>query len=268
MSSASARGTARPAPWLAGLEEVEPGEPVILWEDRGRDAARLADFPRLGAPEPDVDAAPPPAPPPEPEPEPEPVDPAVVEEEARRRGYEVGYEAGYTIGHREGWAAAEAEGAEAFSQVGQAAGTLESLAADLESRCAEAAVQVALRVAGRVVGREVALAPDGLVEAVRSAIATLRGAASVLVTVHPDDLPALSGGKALEGTREGLVRIQILADPELQRGGWRVDSRVGGVDGTLETRLAALAERLAQVDVLWADRPAADETGEDDASLG
>ena len=244
----------RTAPWLENLEEVEEGEPVLIWEEQALDVPRSADFPVVGVPEP--------------EPEPEPVDLEALEEEARQRGYETGYEAGYTAGHQEGWGAAEAAAAEAFTGVGGAAEQLEILGGELEDRCVGAAVELALRIARRIVGWEVAQAPAGMVAAVRSAIATLRGAASVVVTVHPDDLPALRSGKALEGTREGLVRIQLVGDAELARGGWRVDSRVGGVDGTLETRIAAVAERLAKVDIRW-EEPEPDESSEEtDAPVG
>ncbi len=252
----------RLAPWAR--PKPDSGEAEACWPAKPPEEPRLARFPRVGGkpepePEPERQSTPASEPGagegPQEAPAPELPNRAELEEEARKKGYEAGYEAGYTSGHQEGWAKAEVFGKEAFGDVAQAVRALQELGEQLEARCARGVVGLACRIAGRIVGYEVAREPEGLVRALEEAVGQLRGGVQVTVKVHPDDAPEVEAAAAEAVGRGGLARVEVVADRTMTRGGWLLDSRSGGVDGTVETRLADIEARLASLDVHWSGEP-------------
>jgi flagellar assembly protein FliH len=63
------------------------------------------------------------------------------------------------------------------------------------------------------------------------------------VRLHPDDLAHLQEHQAT--WREQAAQLEFVADPEMERGGCRLDSDRGGFDATLQTQLSTLHEALA-----------------------
>lgn len=208
----------------------------------------------------------------------EPVEPdwEAVEVEVRERGYEEGYTAGHKVGEEQGLVAGHAEGfaqgrqeghdegfargvAEAqstFDTIGDAVQDLRAVGAELESRYVRSVVELATRIADKVVGVRLAQAPELLTAQVGAAIRRFRGAESCVVQVHPEDVPLLEAATELRRAADGVIEVKIEGTAGIQRGGWRVATELGGVDGTLEERLAAIVESVRSVDARW-DEPSA-----------
>jgi flagellar assembly protein FliH len=108
-----------------------------------------------------------------------------------------------------------------------------------------AAVKVALAIAARVIRREAAHSPEITLNLVREALELAVGRADVQLRLHPDDLAAL--GPHLERLQVELGRVarpQVIADPEISRGGCRVDTQCGTIDQQFETQLARIEQEL------------------------
>ena len=110
-----------------------------------------------------------------------------------------------------------------------------------------ALTRLAVRIAERILGRELALAPEGVVDIVRAAVAAARAQHTLVVRVHPDDQAAV------EAVREELLAQQafgatlvVSADATIPQGGCVIDTEVGTVDARLEVQLAAIERALLE----------------------
>jgi len=176
-----------------------------------------------------------PAAPPPPAPPPPPAGPTPAEVAAAMRSMR---QSGYQDGYRDGLAALDAfkqtYAAQMTAQLGALVAAHDEQLSALHAPMAEALAKCATALARQVVRSELAAHPQRVAEVAREAIeALLLSARHVTVRVHPDDLPLVTqgAGEALEARG-----ARLLEDASLTRGGCRVDSDIGGVDATIETR--------------------------------
>ena len=147
-------------------------------------------------------------------------------------------QSGYQDGYRDGLVALEAFKQSYASQVTAQLGALTAAyMAELDALqqpMAQAVAATAAEVARHVVRSEIATRPDLIGAVAQEAIeALLLNARHITLRVHPDDhaLVALGAGDALAARGARLI-----ADPALTRGGCTIDSDIGAVDATLQTR--------------------------------
>ena len=109
----------------------------------------------------------------------------------------------------------------------------------------KSAVHVAAAIAQRLIRREVQQKPEITVTLVREALELAAGSSQVRVAIHPADhqtlLPQIS---AVASELGGLGEVEIVADPEVSRGGCRVETRFGVIDQQFETQLKRIEEEL------------------------
>ncbi|MDC6170735.1 FliH/SctL family protein, partial [Paucibacter sp. XJ19-41] len=183
-----------------------------------------------------------PAPPPTPEPR--------IEEllhAARQSGYQDGY--------RDGMAALDAFKKSFAQQMSAQLGTLvKSFDGEfraLEDQMAEALAAMAVELARQVLRSEIQQRPEHIAQVAHDAVEALQmSARHVRVRVNPDDLPLV-----LEGAGEEMKarEAQVLPDPEVPRGGCKVESDIGSVDATLAARWLQVTGAMGQ-STLWEDR--------------
>jgi flagellar assembly protein FliH len=108
-----------------------------------------------------------------------------------------------------------------------------------------AAVSVATAIARRVIRREVAQNPQITLDLVREALELAAGSADIQLHLHPDDVTTL-GRQAQQLVAEvaRLGQAQIVADPQIDRGGCRVETRFGVIDQQFDAQLARIEEEL------------------------
>ncbi len=109
----------------------------------------------------------------------------------------------------------------------------------------EAALAVATAIAERIIRREVARDPQITLSLVKEALELAAGSPQIKLRLHPDDLETLGDRVdvlAVELARAGAA--QIVADPAIERGGCRVDTRFGSVDQQFSAQVARIAEEL------------------------
>lgn len=196
-----------------------------------------------------VSAPPPPAPPPEPEP-----DLQELLHAARQSGYQDGY--------RDGLSALDAFkhsfSQQISAQLGQLVQNFDAEFLALEQQMAEALARTAVELARQVVRSEISARPEHVAKVAHDAVEALQlSARHVRVRVNPADYPLV-----LDGAGEAMKarEAQVLPDPDVPRGGCRVESDVSSVDASLAERWQQAAAAMGQTS-LWEDRRSQPEDG-------
>jgi flagellar assembly protein FliH len=208
-----------------------------------------------GAPDkrPPIFAPPPPPPPkvaPAPPPEPEPQLDELLHA-ARQSGYQDGY--------RDGMAALDAFKKSFAQQMSAQLGTLvksfDGEFRELEEQMATALAGMAVELARQVVRSEITQRPEHIAQVAHEAVEALQlSARHVRVRVNPADLPLVLDGA---GEEMKAREAQVLPDPEVPRGGCKVESDIGSVDATLASRWLLVTGAMGQSS-LWEDRRQSD----------
>lgn len=106
-------------------------------------------------------------------------------------------------------------------------------------------VAAVLEVTQSVLSRELTQSSAHIEALVASAIKPLARARSLSIQVHPEDLSALPSAAVLS-EQLALHHVELVANPELERGDCLVTSPLGDVDARIATKLEAVAARLSE----------------------
>lgn len=167
---------------------------------------------------------------------------------ARQAGYQDGYRDGLVAldSFKQGFAA------QMSAQIGRLVASVDAELAALETSMAQALADAALHLARGIVRAELKARPELVAEAVQQALAAvLLSARHIRVQVHPEDLPLVEAG-AGEALAARGARLQPAA--EIARGGCRIESDLGRIDATLETRWRQAAALFGR-EQPWDDAP-------------
>lgn len=160
-------------------------------------------------------------------------------ESAREEGYDEGFEKG----RRE----AQQEMAE---YVEQAAEVLDEAKRSREAYLGEnteALIEVAGELAEHIVRDHVEVDPDTAERVVRSALDEIEDVRTITVVLSPDDAEALREVKdVFTQEHPHLEKITVTADEKMERGGCKIRTDFGDVQGTLEGQVEHLTEKLIE----------------------
>jgi len=182
-----------------------------------------------------------------------PVDPAERLAEQVRAARQSGYQDGYRDGlvALEGFKQSFAH--QATLQVGQLVKSIGGQLDAMQQEMAEALAATALSLARQIVRSELAARPESVAAVAQEALETLMlSARHITVRVHPDDQALVA-----EGAGELLAArgARLVTDAEVSRGGCIVESNIGLVDASIETRWRRAAAAIGRGEP-W--QPAAD----------
>jgi flagellar assembly protein FliH len=168
-------------------------------------------------------------------------------------------QAGYQDGYRDGLVALDAFKQSFAAQTTTQIGTLlQSLGAELgglQQDMARTLAITATHLARQIVRSELSLRPMLISQVAIEAIDTLLlSAEHITLRVHPDDHAFVAQGAADVLAARGA---RLLADAAMSRGGCLVESDIGVIDATLETRWRRAAASLG-CDEGWAGAAPAD----------
>jgi flagellar assembly protein FliH len=152
-----------------------------------------------------------------------------------QQAYRQGYDAGFAQG--------SARAADEAVRLAQLVDTIRQETTGLEQRIAEDLVRLALTLARTLVRESLKVHPE-LVEAiVRESVAEVPPfSQGTRVRLNPDDA-ALLGAHLSQELGAGW---NVVEDPNILRGGCRIETPTGEIDATLETRWQKLTAALAQ----------------------
>ncbi len=184
-----------------------------------------------------------------------------LQDQAREQGHTQGYEAGFAqgqeAGHEQGHAAGFQAGMEqALEEQNRRAAQLDGLLQSAESaleqlntQVAQGLVDLALHIARHVVQITLNAQPESLVHTVRELLQPQEGQLSwIRIRIHPSD------HELLEQYFRSLPAPppwQLLHDDTLTPGGCVLETSLGEIDATLQTRWARVAGSLATHAPAW-----------------
>lgn len=149
---------------------------------------------------------------------------------------------GYAQGERAGAEAGAARAEAMLRRLAQTLEDLQGLRRELVRRTERDVAELALAIARRVLHRELALDHDLLLAMARVALDRLGDVATASIRLHPDDYAiAMTGRGALSAQAHG---VQIVADPNVHRGGCLVQSEFGSVDVGVAAQIDELSHAL------------------------
>ena len=106
-------------------------------------------------------------------------------------------------------------------------------------------VHLAAAIAARIVRQELTRQPEISLALVREALELAAGSPNVQLGLHPGDHATLAPHiERLTREMTRLGKVEIVADPQVTRGGCRLSTRQGTIDEQIETQLARIEEEL------------------------
>lgn len=115
------------------------------------------------------------------------------------------------------------------------------------ARWESGAVRLATAIAERIIHRELERRPEITLELVRESLELASGNSHVCIRLNPGDHKML-GGQVRKLAKEMLPlgEVELTADPEITKGGCRVETRFGVIDQQIESQLKRIEEELLQ----------------------
>lgn len=129
----------------------------------------------------------------------------------------------------------------ALAELSARALSLSRAEATLDERALSRSTELSRLLAERLLGEALQLEPARVVSLARAALAEARGARSITIVAHPDDLPELE--RALrQGELERVTRV--VPNAERARGSLRLETEIGVLDAELSVQLDRLVAAL------------------------
>lgn len=154
----------------------------------------------------------------------------------------------YQQGHQEGLAAGvQQANAKLEPVMAKLAQSLLDLAGVRKRHLLEAeedAVRLAIAVARRVIRRELSVDPESLLGVVKAAFERVEARDVHRIRAHPEDVELLKRHLSQAGLP---VRLEVLADPALERGGILFETARGSLDASVSSQLKEIESGLVDL---------------------
>lgn len=161
-------------------------------------------------------------------------------QEGREQGLREGRETGYAEGHAQGLEAAGEEAAKLKQLVDACAGSIDRL----EAETGEALLSLALRVAEQVMRSTLATEPERILDLIRDVVQIDGGQQGILkLRLNPADVDLVDQYLRQDAT---VTQWRLQSDPAIERGGCIVETALGNIDATLETRWQRVVSTLGR----------------------
>lgn len=156
-----------------------------------------------------------------------------IEREAYARGVEQGQRAA---------AEANRKGADAMlTRVGETIAELESLRRRLLPRMEQEVIELALAIARRIVRREISIDRELVLALARVALERVGDRQSTTVRLNPDDFTFAVTNHGEHWIGDGVT---VVSDPDVPRGGCRIESPYGSIDTGIEAQIGEIARGI------------------------
>jgi flagellar assembly protein FliH len=157
-----------------------------------------------------------------------------------RAAYQQGFQAGQDASRQELAAQAEAMNARAARSIEELSGLRQRFRHEAE----EEVVALAIAVARRILHRELTVEPEALLGLVKAALEKIEAREVHSARVSRLDAPMVE--RYLE--KMGLPRrVEVIADPGLERGALLLESPRGALDASVETQLSEIERGFADL---------------------
>lgn len=159
-------------------------------------------------------------------------------QEGREEGLKEGRESGHAQGHAQGLEAAHGE-AEALRRVARSCA---EAVANIEAETGDALVSLALRVAEQVLRSTLESEPERILDLIRDVVHVDGSQQGMLkLRLNPADLELVDQYLQQDAS---VAQWRLQADPAIERGGCIVETALGNIDATLQTRWQRVVSTL------------------------
>lgn len=177
--------------------------------------------------------------------------------EAERRALELeseGYEKGYEQGLKDGTETGRKGMQITQENLDKLLQALQSLPGRILQDYREWFLDSVLAVARQVVQKELETRPEILKQLIHSLLEELEECHSVVITINPRDLGLLEEHTGLkELLRKSVQSLSIKPDPQMGRGGCRIETELQVLDGSIETRFSLVEQALKRTETVDED---------------
>jgi flagellar assembly protein FliH len=147
------------------------------------------------------------------------------------------YQQGVAAGRSTGEQQAQQQLEPVMARLAQSIGEFTGLRRRVRSEGEEDVVRLAVAVSRKILHREITVDSESLLGLVKAAMQRVDARELHRVRMHPDDIPMLE--RSLEAV--GMpARLEVLADPSLERGGLVLETARGNLDASVETQLGEI----------------------------
>lgn len=164
--------------------------------------------------------------------------------EGRAAGFAEGFESGFAAGQAKGYASGEAA---MLAEVAAIAALTKNFAQAIESsetQLADEMLTLALDIAAQVLRTSLKLKPELVLPVVREAIAALVNPhGHPTLAINPDDAALIREQLGEQLAHSGW---RLIEDPQIARGGCRVDNSGAEIDATLPSRWRRVVDSLGR----------------------
>jgi flagellar assembly protein FliH len=166
--------------------------------------------------------------------------------DAERRAQEIereAYEQGYAQGLKDGTEFGRKSMLVTQEQMEKLFSELRTLPAQVLQDYRNWLVASCLAISKHVIQKELRTRPQVLLKLIQTLLAEVETEQSLTLTLHPKDLALLTRHANFTLPAEGSERsIVVKTDPELERGGCRIESDIQLIDAGIDTRLAQIEQ--------------------------
>ncbi len=166
-----------------------------------------------------------------------PAAPAISAVQVERDAFASGYAQGERAGFEAGAHRAEAMLRRLSATIDELAGLRRAMLAQGEREM----VLLALAIARLIVRREVSIDQELVVTIARVALERLGGSATATLRLNPDDYAIVT---AKHGDGWAGVRVRVVPDENVSRGGCQIESDIGFIDATIGAQFEQIASEL------------------------
>ena len=169
---------------------------------------------------------------------------AAVFQHAKEEGYEAGLQEGKSVGYKEGREIAETEVKAEIARLQMLLSKLDHDLHALDQHVTNDLLELAIALAKKVVAQALELNPKLIIPIVQEAIRNLPNVMNhPRLFLHPDDAALINAHLSDQMEQDNW---QIREDPQIARGGCRIEAGGSEINATLETRwhraLAAIGQ--------------------------
>jgi len=155
-------------------------------------------------------------------------------------------------GYLKGWEKAREEAEQQIEQARQQSEDLLQQAQrerlSIIGSCENIMVKMSMEIAKKIVEKELTTNPDIIIKLVKNIIDFMNTAEAYKILVNAEDFVTLAAEFGQQTIYSNMNdKNQIMADPNISRGGCIVETDLGSVDATLETRINSLEDALMDV---------------------
>jgi flagellar assembly protein FliH len=158
--------------------------------------------------------------------------------EGKKQGHADGMAEGKKTGHDQALAECKQQLAGLVSALSKMVQEIDASRCELEAKGLGAAIELAIAMAQRVTKRQTEIDTGVLTENLKQAMALIVRWADVRIAVNPKQLELLKSElPALQATWPQLKHVDLIDDATISRGGCRIFTAGGSIDGDMESQL-------------------------------